>query len=58
MKPGDLVALVMPSRYRGPVRRGILVKRTHLTYDPGYCRWDVIYKGKIENVRQSNLRPV
>ena len=58
MKPGDLVSLVMPLRYRGPERRGVLVKRTYLTYDPQYCRWDVFYKGKVENVRQANLRPV
>jgi hypothetical protein len=58
MKPGDLVSFVMPTRYRGSARRGILVKRTHLTYDPGYCRWDVLYKGRIENARQSNLRSV
>jgi hypothetical protein len=58
MKPGDLVSFVMPSRYRGQDLRGILVKRTYLTYDPQYCRWDVLYKGRMENVRQSNLRPV
>ena len=58
MNVGDLVRFVMPAGYRGSARRGILVKRTHLTYDPRYCRWDVLYKGRIENARQSNLRPV
>jgi len=58
MKPGDLVRFVMPAGYRGSARRGILVKRTYLTYDQKYCRWDVLYKGRVENVRQSGLRHV
>jgi hypothetical protein len=58
MKVGDLVSFVMPTGYRGSARRGILVKRTRLAYDPKYCRWDVFYKGGIENARQSNLRTV
>ena len=55
MNVGDLVRFVMPAGYRGSARRGVLVKRTYLTHDPRYCRWDVFYKGRIENIRQSNL---
>ena len=58
MKVGDLVRFVMPIGYRGSARRGILVRRTRLAYDPSYCRWDVLYKGGIENARQANLRTV
>jgi hypothetical protein len=58
VKAGDLVRFVMRSGYRGSDRRGVLVKMTYLTYDPQYCRWDVLYRGRIENARQSNLRHV
>ena len=58
MKVGDLVSFVMPTGFRGLPRRGILVKLTYLTYEQQYCRWDVLYKGRMENVRQSNLKSV
>ena len=58
MKVGDLVSFVMPTGYRGSARRGILVKRTRLTYDPKYCRWDVFCNGRLENIRQANIRTV
>ena len=58
MNVGDLVCFVMPAGYRGSARRGILVRRTRLSYDPKYCRWDVLYNGRLENIRQANIRTV
>ena len=63
MKVGDLVKLKSRTRFTGGETLeqgavGVIIKRSYLAYDPGECKWLVMFKDEMRSVKQDRLKNV
>jgi hypothetical protein len=61
MKEGDLVEFVNVNTWggRSPTGEiGIVMKRTYMSYEKSFTKWDVLFKDGIVNTQEKYLRSV
>lgn len=59
LNPGDAVEVYRINRWGGHVPLdywGLLIKRTYITLDPNYNKWDVLVNGTIMNINETCLK--